>query len=73
MTEQRRPKFDYHLGLHHTQTLRANIYALFVFDYHLGLHHTQTKWFELGYIDSFDYHLGLHHTQTSTISFFLRF
>ena len=62
--------FDYHLGLHPTQTVEKALRNRRMFDYHLGLHPTQTPIFTQKSTIWFDYHLGLHPTQTSNLSSF---
>ncbi len=34
--------FDYHLGLHYSQTTNRGHHVANMFDYHLGLHYSQT-------------------------------
>ncbi len=36
-------EFDYHMKLHHSQTLIYMTSSNFLFDYHMKLHHSQTK------------------------------
>ena len=38
--------FDYHLGLHYSQTMRHPHATVSEFDYHLGLHYSQTSKFQ---------------------------
>ncbi len=56
--------FEYHISLHHSQTLIFILTGSFSFEYHISLHHSQT----VKHIDAlevlFEYHISLHHSQT---------
>ncbi len=62
--------FDYHLGLHNSQTPMYGLYLIQSFDYHLGLHNSQTSTLRCVLSYLFDYHLGLHNSQTSHLRVF---
>ena len=60
--------FDYHLGLHYSQTDGHRRVRWHEFDYHLGLHYSQTVPSTCDIDKPFDYHLGLHYSQTRSRS-----
>ncbi len=56
--------FEYHIFLHHSQTIIIHFAYCKAFEYHIFLHHSQTivRLFQQHF--SFEYHIFLHHSQT---------
>ena len=62
-----RALFEYHISLHHSQTIAISKFMPLAFEYHISLHHSQTHDLNRNACVMFEYHISLHHSQTVPI------